>query len=154
MKQTLFKVSVGRFESSRSWFTTTVTLRRRKTTTRTCAKNRSEIGADPTFAIREYEKFRQHTADASKLPWRRRKGRHGTLIGRVANGAEAHSLSLLTAEPTLTTNSNPQDSARGRCVDGRDCGARAYCRVRLGRSPYGGLNENCKRYAQVPPSPI
>ena len=103
MKQMLFKGSAGRFESPRSWFTTTVALpkfRRRKTMTRTSETTRSEDGADLTYAIREYEEPRKHTADVSKPAWRRSKGRHGTLIGHGASGAEAHS--LLTAEPTLT----------------------------------------------------
>ena len=145
-----FQGSIGRFESSRSWFTISLQspwlslqFRRRRTMTKTCEKTRSEDGADLTSAIREYEKLRQHTARVSKPPWRRSKGRHGTLIGPVANGAEAHS--LLTAEPTSPNNpTHPHDSARDHCMesmDGRACGSRAYCHVRLRRSPYGGLNE-------------
>ena len=61
---------------------------------KTCEHTRSEDGANLTSALREYEKLWRHTADVSKPPqaWRLSKGRHGTLIGPVANGTEAHIL--------------------------------------------------------------
>ena len=69
MKQKFSWGSIGRFESSRSWFTITVALlkfRYRKTMTKTCETTRSEDGADQNSAMREYGKLRQHTADVSK----------------------------------------------------------------------------------------
>ena len=103
MKQMFLWGSIGRFDSSRSWFTITVALPRIPPThddDNNMRKTRNEDGADLNSAIREYEKLRRHTADVSKPPWRLSKGRHSTLIGPVANGAEAHS--FLRVEPNLT----------------------------------------------------
>jgi len=70
MKQMFLWGSIGRFESSRSWFTITVALPTKfplpQNDDKNMRKTRSEDGADLNSAIREYEKLWQHTADVSK----------------------------------------------------------------------------------------
>jgi len=69
MKQIFLWGSIGRFESSRSWFTITVALPRIPPTQdddNNMRKTRNEDGADLNSAIREYEKLRQHTAGVSE----------------------------------------------------------------------------------------